>query len=114
MEKELTSKYAVINNETISLYSDIDKVSHHPLFENVMEDVTIQFNDNGSIKLEGYEWQFGICFHDEYPENFEYEIHPDYIEKTRFRKRDIVRNGWHRKKENKHKVIILSHYNIVY
>ena len=109
----MTSKYAVINNETIRLYNDKDKVSHHPLLESVMEDVSITFNDNGSINLEGDEWQFDVCFHDEYPKYFDYEIHPDYIEKTRFRKRDIVRCGWHRKLENKHKIITMSHYKII-
>ena len=39
----------------------------------------------------------GLEFHDVYPSELEYEVDPEYIEKTRFRKRDVVRHGWHKK-----------------
>ena len=85
-----------------------------PLSEYVFENVTITFNDNNSITVDGDCWQYGLTSHDEYPNKFDYEIHPDYIELTKFRKKPIVRSGWHRKKENHHKNIILNKYSIVF
>ena len=85
-----------------------------PIRETVLEDVTITFNENDSITMEGEEWQFGIEFHDEYPKYFDYEVHPKYIKKTRFRKKDIVRSGWHRKLNNEHKKVMITNYVLVF
>lgn len=90
-----------------------DNVSCRPFFEDIVENATITFNNEGNITIEGDFWQFGFFPYDEYLSNIEYQVHPDYIEKTRFLKKDIVRVGWHRKLENKHKSIIVTNYTII-
>lgn len=87
--------------------------SFSPLYDHVLEDVTITLNENGIVTMEGDEILYGISFHDESPEHFDYKIHPSYIEKTRFRKKDVVRAGWHRKLDKEHKKITLSKYTII-
>ena len=113
--ENITGKKIVLSycNNSLRVYDHNDKVSIYPLDEQCFENASITFNDNGSITLEGDCWQFGINFHDEYPENIEYKVHPSYITKTMFRHKDIVRAGWHRKLENKHKKIILNKYMII-
>lgn len=114
--EDIKSKYVLwgLDSNRIELFDDSKRISVQPIRETVMEDVTITFNENGSITMEGEQWQFGIDFEDEYPENFNYEIHPNYIKKTRFRKKDIVRSGWHRKLHNKHKKVMITDYVIVF
>lgn len=113
--EDINSKFVVHSLEngcnTLKLYEEIPQI--HPLYENILECVTIHFNDNGSITIEGEMWQYGIEFHDEHPSNFDYEIHPSSITQTRFRKKDVVRSGWHRKMENKHFKMITNKYNII-
>ena len=111
----IKSRYAIITTDKcISLYNDKTQLPNiSPLWEDVFENVTITFNDNNSITLDGDCWQWGIEFDDEYPNNFDYEVHPNYIKLTKFRKKPIVRHGWHRKKNNKHITIIMSDYKIV-
>ena len=113
--EDIWSKYIVYTQKegcnVLKLYSEVPSI--HPLYDKLLENARIQFNDNNSITVEGEEWQYGIEFHDECPSNFDYEIHPSSITKTRFRKKDIVRSGWHRKMENKHFKMITNKYNII-
>jgi hypothetical protein len=111
--ENIKSKYVVWNHpKTLVLYNDTPNGGIHPLCEEMFENAVIEFNDNGTITLKGDMWQFGIEFHDEYPHNLGYEVHPQYIKKTRFRKKDIVRPGWHRKKDNIYKEIIIKDFII--
>ena len=89
-----------------------DNLSLSPLNEEMFENASIVFNDNGSITLEGDVWEFGIQFHDCYPSELDYEVHPKYINKTWLTKKDIVRSGWHRKLHNQHQKIIIKNYII--
>ena len=108
----IESKFILFDrNKTLTLLKDAP-LSIFPLHQTVFEDATIEFNDNGSITLTGDEWQFGISFHDESPSNFDYEVHPNYITKTSFRKKDVVRSGWHRKLKNERKKLIIGDYII--
>jgi hypothetical protein len=91
-----------------------DSLSIAPLHEDMFENASIIFNDNGSITLEGDIWQFELEFHDCYPSELNYKVHPNYIDKTRFTKKDIVRSGWHRKLQNSHKKMIIKNYIINY
>ena len=95
------------------VFKDDEEVSLRPIDEEMFENATISFNENGSITLEGDCWKFGILFDSEYPKNIDYEVHPSYIEKTRFRHKDIVRAGWHRKLKNEHRKLIFNKYMII-
>ena len=113
--KDIKAKYAVYHRTSgkITLSNDDSKLrAINPLYEDELENVKITFNDNGSITIDADAVCYGIFFHDEYPENLSYKIHPGYITKTRFRKRDIVRAGWHRKLEKEHKKITINKYII--
>ena len=109
----IKSKFVIwsISNNRIKLCDQ--NYGHHPFSEKIWEDVTITFNDNDSITMEGDEFQYGFELHDEYLKEFDYKVHPDYIDKTKFTKMDIVRRGWHRKLENKHKKVIMKNYTII-
>lgn len=114
--KQIQSNYIILEHGDtcyIRLIKDKEYIRHRPISEDVFENVTIIFNDNGSITIEGDCWQYGIEFTDVYPSELSYNVHPSYIDKTRFRKKDIVRAGWHRKLENIHKSIIVNKYAII-
>lgn len=113
--ENIQSKYVVFNyyGNTLLILDNEEKVSCRPLCEDVFENATITFNENNSITLEGDCRAYGIEFHDVYPSELPYKVHPNSIEKTRFRKKDIVRAGWHRKLENVHRKIILNKYKII-
>lgn len=100
-----------VKSNTIRTYQTGPSI--YPLYDHKLEDVTIILNQNGSVTMEGDEILYGISFHDESPEHFDYKIHPSWIEKTRFRKKDVVRAGWHRKLDKEHKKITLSKYTII-
>ena len=107
--KDIQSKYVIYSYyEGHKMVLTNDTPDIQPLFEHVIENATIHFNDDHTIVLEGDEWQFGICFEDTYPSKFDYEIAPEYISKTWFTKKDIVRSGWHRKLHNKHIRIVFA------
>lgn len=109
----IKSKYAILTYKG-RITCCKDKPTHcSPLLEEVYENVTIMFNDNNSITLDGDCWQWGIEIHDEYLKYFDYEVHPNYIKLTKFRKKPIIRSGWHRKKDSKHKTIIMNNYKII-
>lgn len=113
--EQIQSKYIVIDhsNNTISLSKKPESLRFRPITDEVFENATIVFNDNNSITLEGDCWQYGLELHDIYPSELPYKVHPNYIEKTRFRKKDIVRAGWHRKADNVHTKIILNNFKII-
>ena len=113
--EEIKAKYAVYHRSSgkITLSDDTSKLKAiNPLWEDELENVTIKFNDNGSVTIEADAVLYDISFHDVYPENLDYKVHPEYISKTKFRKRDIVRAGWHRKLEMGHKKITINKYII--
>lgn len=112
--EQIQSKYIIVEcGYTLRLWKDEEALTHKPSSSEVFENATIVFNDNNTITLEGDCWQYGFELYDVYPSELPYKVHPQYIEKTRFRKKDIVRAGWHRKADNVHKKIILSKYSIV-
>lgn len=81
MESKKTYKSLVYNYDRHEI--KCNETSLHPLYEDLFENATITFNDSGTITIEGELVQWGL----------EYEVDPEYIEKTRFRKRDVVRHG---------------------
>ena len=111
------AKFAVVNttpgDKSCCIKLTNERPSIQPLFDSLYEDAEIVFNDNNSITLTGNKWQFGIEFQDVYPSELDYEVHPNYIELTKFRKKPIVRHGWHRKAENKFEKITFSNYQII-
>lgn len=113
--KQIKSNYAIVNNDDDKIYLYDDEVfNFRPLYAEVFENVTITLEDNGNTMImEGDKRQYDITFHDVYPSELNEKVHPDYIEKTRFTKKDIVRSGWYRLTENKHKTIISNHYTII-
>jgi hypothetical protein len=88
------------------------KTSCRPLYEVLFENATLTFV-NGTLTIEGDCVEFGIEFNDHHPSYFEYDIEPYYIEKTRFLKRDVVRAGWHKKKERVHKKVTVNNFCII-
>lgn len=113
--ENINAKYIVLHNSNhLFIKNESDNIHISPLFEEVFENASVIFNDNGSITLEGDLWDYGIELHDCYPSELNYEVHPDYIKKTWLTKKDIVRSGWHRKLYNKHKKIIIKNYIIEY
>ena len=114
--RTIKSNFATVSRnyeKLITLYDNKSEVVCQPLFESVYENVEIVFNDNGSITLTGDEWQFGIEFHDVYPSELDYEVHPDYIKLTKFRKKQIVQHGWHRKLNNEKRIITMTNYKLI-
>ena len=116
MEK-ITSKYAVVIYEKgytkIKLFDTTQKHPEiHPLYETLFENVTLTFDDNNMLTLIGEEWQYEVAFHDFYPSEIEDEVDQEYVDKTFFTKRDIIRSGWYRLKNNIRKELIITHYVI--
>lgn len=111
MESKKTYKSLVYNYGRHEI--QCNETSLHPLYEDLFENATITFNDSGTITIEGELVQWGIEFHDVYPSELEYEVDPEYIEKTRFRKRDIVRRGWHKKLKRDYRKLTLSNFVII-
>ena len=116
MEK-ITSKYAVVTYEKgytkIKLYDTTQEHPEiHPLHETLFENVTLTFNNNNMLTLIGEEWQYEVAFHDFYPSEIEDEVDQAYVDKTFFTKRDIIRSGWYRLKNNVRKELIITHYVI--
>jgi hypothetical protein len=114
MEK-IQSKYVIFNHSdnSLTVLQDEEDLSFRPICDDVFENATIVFNDNNSITLEGDCWQYGLSLNDVYPSELSYEVHPKYIKKTRFLKKDIIRTGWHRKKDNIKTKVIMSKYKII-
>lgn len=116
MEK-ITSKYAVVTYEKgytkIKLYDTTQEYPEiHPIYETVFEDVTLTIDDNNMLSLIGEERQYNLALHDAYPSEIENEIDEKYIHKTFFTKRDIIRRGWYRLKNNIRKELIITHFVI--
>ena len=111
--ENINSKFAVYRHSDgyIRLF-DEDTFSHSPLYEYVFENVTITFNDNRSITLEGDEQQYSITFDDIFVTKMEDKPHPSYVKRTRFTNKEVVRSGWYRLAENIHKTLIISKYVI--
>lgn len=109
----IKSKYAVFSSNTkhIYLYNN-DDFSISPLYDYAFENVTITFNDNNSITLEGDERQYSLSLEDFNPSKSEHKIHPSSITQTHFRKRDVVCSGWYRLMNNVHKKLIINNYII--
>ena len=113
--ENISSKYIRYSYPNhLFIIGENDNLSLSPLNEEMFENASIVFNDNGSITLEGDVWEFGISFSDCYPSELDYEVHPNYIGKTKFTHKDIVRSGWHRKLNNSHQKIIIKNYIIEY
>lgn len=116
MEK-ITSKYAVVTYEKgytkIKLYDTTQEHPEiHPLYETLFENVTLTIDDNNMLTLIGEQWQYEVAFHDFYPSEIEDEVDEEYIRKTFFTKRDIIRAGWYRLKNNISKELIITHFVI--
>ena len=111
--EDIKSDFVVITNNKIKLFSESDECSVQPLYDDIFENVTIHFNDNGSITLYADKIEYEFLFEDTYPENLDYEIDESEISKTWFRKRPIVRTGWHRKLKTKPIEYIINNYIII-
>ena len=101
MESKKTYKSLVYNHDRYEI--QCNETSLHPLYEDLFENATITFNDSGTITIEGELVQWGL----------EYKVDPEYIEKTRFRKRDVVRHGWHKKLKKDYCKLTLSNFVII-
>ena len=111
--KNIFSKFIVWDCSSNTIYLSDKKPSISPAREELWEDVDIIYNDNGSITIEGTAYDYGICFHSVYPSELDYKVHPKYISKTRFTKKDIIHPGWHLKEKTIHKKIITDKYTII-
>ena len=113
--ENISVKYIIYQDPNhLFIIGENDDLRLSPLHEEMFENASIVFNDNGSITLEGDVWEFELLFNDCYPSELDYEVHPSYISKTKFTHKDIVRSGWHRKLNNSHKKIIIKNYIIEY
>ena len=113
--ENITAKYIRYSYPNhLFIIGENDNLSLSPLNEDMFENASIVYNDNGSITLEGDTWEYGFELHDCYPDELDYEVHPNYISKTWLRNKDIIRSGWHRKLHNKHQKIIIKNYIIEY
>lgn len=110
--EEIRSKYALITGDYIHLYNDYNNIPGVGISDDLVEDVTITFNENGSVTIEGELWKYFFSWDDVKPQDLDYKVHPDYIKKTFFGKKDIVRKGWHRGLKNEHCKIIMNKYKI--
>ena len=112
--ESINSKFAVVQRGDccyIRLF-DEKKFSHSPLNEDVFENVSIIFNANNSITLEGDKRQYDFAFDDILLSEMEDKPHPSYIKLTRFTKKEVIRRGWYRLANNIHKTLIISRYVI--
>lgn len=111
MEKTKTYKSVVYNYNSHEI--QCNKTSCYPSREDIIENATITFNDNGTIILEGECINWGIELHDVHPSELDYEVDPKYIKKTYFLKKDIIRPGWHKKVKRTPIKITLSNFVII-
>lgn len=111
--ENIFSKFIVWDCPSHTIYLSDKEQSISPIREELWKDVDIIYNDNGSITMEGTAYDYGICFHSVYPSELDYKVHPKYISKTIFTKRDIIRPGWHLKEKTIHKKIITDKYTII-
>ena len=111
--ESINAKFAVVRRGDgyIRLF-DEKNFSHDPLYEDVFENVSITFNDNRSITLEGDEQQYKFTLDDMLLSEMEDKPHPSYIKLTRFTKKEVIRRGWYRLADNIHKTLIISRYVI--
>lgn len=115
--QKITSKYAVVTYEKgytkIKLYDTTQEHPEiYPIYETVFEDATLTIDDNNMLTLIGGERQYRLTNHDFYPSEIEDEVNQEYIHKTFFTKRDIIRRGWYRLKNNIRKELIITHFVI--
>lgn len=112
--ESINSNFAVVQRGDccyIRLF-DEKNFSHSPLNESIFENVSITFNANQSITLEGDERQYDFAVDDILLSEMEDKPHPSYIKLTRFTKKEVIRSGWYRLADNKHKTLIISKYII--
>ena len=111
--EDIKSDFVVISGNKIKLFTKSDERIIQPLYDDIFENVTIHFNENGSITLYADEIEYDFLFRDTYPEDLDYEVDESEISKTWFRKKPIVRTGWHRKLKTKPIEYIINNYIII-
>lgn len=111
--ENIKAKYIIYNSPNqLEIIQEGEHPEIYPLHEEVFENASIIFNDNQSITLEGDVWDFGFLCESHSPSDLKYEVHPKYIKKRCFTKKDVIRPGWHRKLHNQHQKIIIKNYII--
>lgn len=112
--------YAIINGSTVKLFND-SIIDVHPLHDVALEDVNVQFCDNGLLKIDAKRIEYDFYLHSDgrriFEEDWERTPHPKCIKegKRHFwskNKERYVKFGWVRTIETVPMQYIISKYKV--
>lgn len=118
MSKELKAKYLRIYETTLSVY---DFEPNTSLYDFVVKDAHITFDDCGIIKISGQKIEWNFLFYSEFVEDMKRKPHEDYVKmgyKSIFDffkgiKKPYVKSGWYKLKETKPFQQVMSNWILI-
>ena len=116
MERETEVRTALYDSVTVNYASrtvTCGAVSIGHLYGDVFENASVTLNGDGTLTVEGDRVEYGFSMHDVSPSEIPYGVHPDWIGRTRLLKREVVRAGWHRKKDTVRSRVTMASFILV-
>jgi len=114
--------YGIINDDTVKLFDNYSTIDIHPLYDVGLEDVTIEYDDNGILHINAKKIEYDFYFMHSYgrrifEEDWERTPHREEIKegKRHFWSKKMERYincGWVRTTETTSMQYILSKYKV--
>lgn len=112
--------YGIIEGDTVKLFNN-STIGIYPLYDETLEDVNVEFCDNGVLKIDAKRIEYDFYFHSNgrriFEEDWKSPPHPKHIKegKRHFwskNKEKYVTHGWVRTTETTPMQYILNKYKV--